>query len=81
LLSRLLLWAVWRGFDEAFGAVLAGAVLAGSRSMVWLSSRSWLMGYAWAERKEKFSRTGALVGEAAAMWVVGWCWGMGSGAC
>jgi hypothetical protein len=68
VLSLLLAWLVWRVLDEGLGAVRTELVdvdvevEAGSTSMVVLSSRLWLVGYAWAERKEKSSRIGAVAG-------------------
>lgn len=64
LLSLLLAWLVWRDLDEGLGATRAELVLldVGSTSMVVLSSRLWFVGYTWAERKEKSSRTGAVAG-------------------
>ena len=62
LLSLLLAWLVWRVLEEALGAVRTALVVVGSTSMVELSSRLWLVGYACAERKEKSSRAGADTG-------------------
>jgi hypothetical protein len=71
VLSLLLAWLVWRVLDEGLRAELADVDVAvdvavdvdvGSTSMVVLSSRLWLVGYAWAERKEKSSKIGAVVG-------------------
>lgn len=60
LLSLLLAWLVWRVLEEGLGATRTEFVDVGSTSMVvLLSSRLWFVGYAWAERKEKSSRTGA----------------------
>jgi hypothetical protein len=60
--SLLLAWLVWRDLDEGLGAARTELVDVdvGSTSMVVLSSRLWLVGYAWAEQKEKSSRTGAV---------------------